>query len=201
MTLLLERLDLAHICGLNPSKTINNQAWTVLKPVWDETAKICGVHLQGVPTASPFVLPQSGMKWAVYYTRQLWEAFSPQEVNFLLPATLAEFILNHVSLTVYSHYDYLEMQVLSAPPPLCKCQNAAEMFDNSGMQICLWCVVFFFFFLLRYRSLLGCESEPFKGFLFTLCGACQINITQGDFRVAVWETKKTKKKKQFWWGV
>lgn len=156
MTLLLERLDLAHICGLNPSKTINNQAWTVLKPVWDETAKICGVHLQGVPTASPFVLPQSGMKWAVYYTRQLWEAFSPQEVNFLLPATLAEFILNHVSLTVYSHYDYLEMQVLSAPPPLCKCQNAAEMFDNSGMQICLWCVVFFFFFF-------SCVTVPSSG--------------------------------------
>lgn len=27
------------------------------------------------------------------------------------------------------------MQVLLAPPPLCKCQNAAEMFDNSGMQM------------------------------------------------------------------
>lgn len=99
----LDWLDLAHICWLNPFKTINNWAWTALKPVWDETAKIRSEHLQGVPAASPFVLPQSGMKWAVYYTRQLWEAFSPQEVNFLLPATLAEFILNHVSLTVYSH--------------------------------------------------------------------------------------------------
>lgn len=151
----------------------------MLKPVWDETVKIGSVHLQGVPAAAPFVLPQSGMKWAVYYTRQLWEAFTPQEVNFLLPATLAEFILNHVSLTVYSHYDYLEMQVLSAPPPLCKCQNAAEMFDNSGMQMCLWCD--FFFSCVTVPSL---GAKPFKGILFTLCGACQINITQGDFRVA-----------------
>lgn len=62
-------------------------------------------------------------------------SFSPQEVNFLLLAAFTEFILNHVSLAVYSHYHYLEMQVFFSPP-LCKCQNAIEVSDNSGMQMC-----------------------------------------------------------------
>lgn len=63
-------------------------------------------------------------------------SFSPQEVNFLLLAAFTEFILNHVSLPVYSHYHYLKMQAFFSPPPLCKCQNAIEVSDNSGMQMC-----------------------------------------------------------------
>lgn len=51
-------------------------------------------------------------KWIVYCIRQVCEAFSPQEVNFLLLAAFTEFILNHVSLAVYSHYHYPKTQVL-----------------------------------------------------------------------------------------
>lgn len=42
-------------------------------------------------------------------------SFSPQEVNFLLLAAFTEFILNHVSLPVYSHYHYLKMQAFFPP--------------------------------------------------------------------------------------
>lgn len=54
---------------------------------------------------------QSGMKWVAHCVRQVRGAFSPHEVNFLLLAAFTEFILNHVSLAVYSHYHYLKMQV------------------------------------------------------------------------------------------
>lgn len=73
--------------------------------------------------------------------------------------------------------------------PLCKCQKAIEVSDNSGMQMCFWCF-------------LGAVAEStipplvwiwgIKTYSpYSLCFfcSCQINIAQGDYWFSFWETK------------
>lgn len=138
-----------------------------IKPILDLNYKPlmdCSVYFLFYPLpcfcAKPEPWQQSGMKWVVHCIRQVWGAFLHRRlISYCLPHSQSSFWIMLVWLsipiiTIWKCWRFFF-------PPLCKCQNAIEVSDNSGMQMCFWC---FLGLWLRALFLRWCESWGIKAY-------------------------------------